>query len=301
MKFLNTPEENFVNLEGYTFESNFLEIEHGMKVHYVDAGPSDSSETILLMHGEPSWSYLYRSMIPPLVEAGFRCIAPDLIGFGKSSKPTEQSSYTYENHIRWMQEVIDQLSLNNMTLFGQDWGGLVGLRIVAQNEEKFKRIVVSNTFLPTGDRKPSEAFLKWQAFSQKVEQFPVEFVMQGATTTESSSEILRGYRAPFPNDDYTAGAKIFPMLVPTTPDDPESENNREAWKNVFTKWNKPLITLFGDSDPVTAGADKAFQKLVPGASGQDHATIKAGGHFIQEDQGPVLAQHIIQFIANNPL
>ena len=299
MKFLNTPDDRFSGLEGYEFEPNYLQTDEGMRIHYLDEGPSDAQETMLLLHGEPSWSYLYRTMIPPLVNAGYRCIAPDLIGFGKSSKPFDQSSYTYANHLRWMQIVVDNLGLNNLTLFGQDWGGLIGLRLVADNPEKFKRIVVSNTFLPTGDHKPSEAFLKWQAFSQKVEQFPVEFVIQGATTTELSPKILEGYRAPFPNEDYTAGAKIFPMLVPTTPDDPESANNRKAWSEVLTKWKKPCLTLFGDSDPVTRGGDKIFHKLVPGCEGMPHTTIEGGGHFIQEDRGPELAEHIISFINTN--
>lgn len=301
MIFLDTPEERFDQLVDYSFAAHYLTIENGMRIHYLDEGNQQADNTILLLHGEPSWSYLYRHMIPPLIEAGHRCIVPDLIGFGRSSKPTAQSDYTYARHIDWMQVVIDQLDLSNITLFGQDWGGLIGLRLVAQNEDRFARIVVSNTMLPTGDHKPTEAFLKWQAFSQKVEQFPVEFVLQGATQKELSEEVLKGYRAPFPSDDYTAGAKIFPMLVPTTPDDPESENNRQAWKNVLANWEKPLLCLFGDKDPVTKGGDSVFQKLVPGSKGQKHTIIEGGGHFIQEDKGPELSAHIIDFINTNPL
>ena len=300
MNFLNTPDDRFDNLEDYPFTPNFLLISEGMQVHYLDEGPEDAKETILLMHGEPSWSYLYRKMIPSLVKAGYRCIAPDLIGFGRSSKPTEQNDYTYASHISWMQELLDHLNLSKITFFGQDWGGLIGLRLIATKPQNFSRIVVSNTMLPTGDHTPTEAFLKWQRFSQKVEQFPIEFVMQGATHSELSEEVLKGYRAPFPDDKYTAGAKIFPMLVPTSPDDPESENNRKAWKEVFANWKKPLITLFGDKDPVTAGGDRVFQKIVPGSKGQAHTTIEGGAHFIQEDQGPLLAEHIIRFIASNP-
>ena len=300
MTFLNTPEERFENLQDFPFSPNFMTNKEGMQIHYLDEGPRDAAEVILLMHGEPSWCYLYRTMIPPLVAAGYRCIAPDLIGFGRSSKPTEQDDYTYARHIDWMQELLDHLDITGFTFFGQDWGGLVGLRLIANQPDRFARIVVSNTMLPTGDHTPPEAFLKWQKFSQKVEQFPVEFVLQGATTTELSQEILKAYRAPFPDDQYTAGAKIFPMLVPTRPDDPESQNNRDAWQNVLSQWKKPLLTLFGDSDPVTAGGDRVFQKLVPGANGHPHTTIEKGGHFIQEDQGPELSRHIISFIKNNP-
>lgn len=299
MKFVNTPEDRFDNLPGYNFEPHYVNISHDMRVHYVDEGPRDAKETVLLMHGEPSWSFLYRTMITPLVAAGYRCIAPDLIGFGKSSKPIQQSDYSYANHISWMQEFMDQLDVKDITLFCQDWGGLIGLRLVANDPDRFARIAVSNTFLPTGDHKPSEAFLKWQAFCKKVDKFPTEFVMQGATHTELPADVLRAYSAPFPNEDYTAGAKIFPALVPTTPDNPESENNRQAWKNVFSQWTKPLVTLFGDNDPVTKGGDAIFKKLVPGAKGQAHATIEGGGHFIQEDQGPLLAKHIISFINAN--
>jgi len=300
MEFLNTPEEQFNNLPGYNYDPHYVEIDHGMRIHYVDEGPRDATETILLLHGEPSWSFLYRKMIDPLVAAGYRCIAPDLIGFGKSSKPIHQSDYTYASHLDWMQSFLDKMDIKGFTLFCQDWGGLIGLRLVANDPDRFARIVVSNTMLPTGDHKPSEAFTKWQNYSQKVKEFPTEFVIQGATHTELTDDILKAYSAPFPNDDYTAGAKIFPALVPTTPDNPESENNRQAWKNVYSKWTKPMITLFGDQDPVTKGGDKVFQKLVPGTKGQAHTTIEGGGHFIQEDKGPLLAEHIIKFVTANP-
>lgn len=301
MKYLNTPDEHFSNLLDYPFSPHYIEIEDGMKVHYVDEGPQDAKETILLMHGEPSWSYLYRHMIPSLVAAGYRCIAPDLIGFGKSSKPTEQADYSYARHITWMQNFLDQLGTKAMTLFCQDWGGLIGLRLVANHPDRFARIVVSNTGLPTGDHTPPDAFKKWQQFSQKVNVFPFESVLQGATHRELSDEELKAYRAPFPSEDYTAGAKIFPMFVPTSSNDPESENNRQAWKNVFSRWTKPLITLFGDKDPITAGGERVFQKLVPGSKGQAHAIIENGGHFIQEDEGPLLSEHIIKFINANPV
>jgi len=294
--FINTPEDRFDNLVDYPFNPHYVELKNGMQVHYVDEGPRDAKHTILLMHGEPSWSFLYRHMIPPLVGAGYRCIAPDLIGFGKSSKPIEQSDYTYASHLEWMQEWLDHTGIKDITLFCQDWGGLIGLRLLSADPDRFARLVVSNTMLPTGDRTPPEAFTKWQTFSQKVDHFPFEKVLQGATTTELDEKVLAAYRAPFPDGRYEAGAKIFPMLVPTSPDDPESQNNREAWKNVYRNWQKPCLTLFGDSDPVTSGGEQVFLKLVPGTEDQPHEVIAGGGHFIQEDRGPLLAEKIIAWI-----
>ena len=300
MQFLDTPDSRFQELDDYPFTGKYFSLESGMRVHYVDEGPEDAAETVLLMHGEPSWSYLYRFMIPPLVEAGYRCLAPDLIGFGKSSKPTKTSDYTYERHEQWMQTWLEGIDVNGLTLFCQDWGGLIGLRLVANVPDRFSRVVVSNTFLPAGMTKPSEAFLKWQAYSQRVEKFPFEFVIQGATTRELTDQELAAYRAPYPSEEYTAGARIFPALVPTEADDPEALKNKAIWANTYTKWEKPLLTLFGDSDPVTSGGNKYFEKVVPGAKGQDHSIIKDGGHFIQEDKGSELAEKIIQFIQRNP-
>jgi len=300
MKFLNTPEDRFTNIKDYPWSPNYHNLGDGLMMHYLDEGPADANETLLLMHGEPSWSYLYRKMIPGLVAAGYRCIVPDLIGFGKSSKPTETSDYTYAKHITWTNALLDHLNLSNLTLFCQDWGGLIGLRLVTKQPDRFSRIVASNTFLPTGDREPPEAFKKWQAFSQKVETFPFEMVLQGATETELTTEELAAYRAPYPDESYTAGARIFPALVPTTPDDPESANNRKAWAEVLTKWKKPCITLFGDKDPITAGAEKLYHKLIPGTKDQKHQILEGGGHFIQEDKGPELTDLIIQFINDNP-
>lgn len=296
MEFLNTPDDRFENLKDYPFEANYVTLKSGMRMHYVDEGPRDAKETILLLHGEPSWSYLYRHMIKILSEHGYRCLAPDLIGFGKSSKPTSQDSYTYASHLGWVDEWFSSMNLSDVTLFCQDWGGLIGLRLVALHEDKFSRIVASNTMLPTGDHTPPEAFIRWQKFSQKVDVFPFGFLIQGATTTELSDDILDAYQAPYPDERYTAGAKIFPMLVPTSPNDPESDNNRAVWSNVLGKWQKPFLTLFGDSDPITRGGDAVMQKLIPGCNGQPHATIEGGHHFIQEDRSEVLCQHIIKWI-----
>ena len=248
------------------------------------------------MHGEPSWSYLYRKMIPILVDAGHRVVAPDLVGFGRSDKPTEMSDYTYARHVAWMQALlIDHLDLTDATFFGQDWGGLVGLRVVTANPDRFARIVVGNTGLPTGDGKPSDAFMAWQKFSQTSPTFDIGFLINAATVTELSAEEVAAYDAPFPDDTYKAGARIFPSLVPTTVDDPERQANLEAWK-VLEAWDKPFVCCFSDRDPVTAGGDAAFLKRVPGTQGQPHITTTNAHHFFQEDAADQLAQLLIDVI-----
>lgn len=300
MKTLRTPDERFADLPGYPFAPHYVDVDDQdggtLQVHYLDEGPSDGP-IVLAMHGEPSWSYLYRKMIPALVDAGLRVIAPDLVGFGRSDKPTETSDYTYARHVAWMQEaVIDHLDLRDATFFGQDWGGLVGLRLVAENPDRFARVVVGNTGLPTGEQKPSDAFLAWQRFSQTTEVFDIGFLLQGATITELSPGEVAAYDAPFPDDSYKAGARIFPSLVPTSPDDPAAPANRAAWE-VFRAWDKPFICCFSDSDPVTAGGDKPFRQLIPGAEGQAHVTIENAHHFFQEDAAPELARIVIDAVA----
>ena len=303
MEALRTPDERFENLDGYAYSPNYLEIEDteggSLRLHYVDEGPKDG-EVVLLMHGEPSWSYLYRTMIPVLNKAGYRTIAPDLIGFGRSDKPSKRSDYTYARHVAWMLEAFDQLKLDNVTLFCQDWGGLIGLRLVAARPDKFARVVAGNTFLPTGDQTPSDAFFKWQSFSQSVPEFPAGGIIKGATVLPMSDAAIAGYDAPYPDESYKEGARQFPMLVPSSPDNPESQPNREAWE-ILKKWDKPFLTTFSDSDPVTKGGDKVLQKLIPGTQGQAHVTIEQGGHFLQEDQGPKIAEVMINFMEKNPL
>ncbi|MFK7933205.1 MAG: haloalkane dehalogenase [Saprospiraceae bacterium] len=298
MNILYTPEERFANLPGYDFQPNYVEVADGLKMHYLDEGPKDAVETLLLMHGEPSWSYLYRTMIPVFTAAGYRCIVPDLIGFGRSGKPAEQADYTYAKHIEWCQSLLQQIGIQEVTLFAQDWGGLIGLRLVTAEPDRFKRIVIGNTGLPTGDQKMPEAFLKWQHFSQTTPVFPIGDFLQGATKNKLSKEIVAAYDAPYPDDSYKAGARIFPALVPSTPDNVESENNRQAWQQVFMKWEKPFLTLFSDSDPITKGGERVWQKLVPGTKGQPHEIIENGGHFLQEDQGEVIAEKIVNWIKN---
>ncbi len=300
MDVVRTPDEAFADLPGYPFEPHYVEIDDGdggrLRVHHLDEGPAGAAP-VLLMHGEPSWSYLYRHMVPPLVAAGHRVIAPDLVGFGRSDKPTAQADYTYARHVAWMQEALfGQLDLHDVTFFGQDWGGLVGLRLVAADPDRFARVCIGNTGLPTGDGKPSDAFLAWQRFSQEVESLPVGFIVNGGCTTDLAPEVIAAYDAPFPDEASTAGARVFPLLVPTKSDDPAAPDNRAAWE-VLERFEKPFLLAFSDSDPITGGGDRIFRERVPGAADQPHVTIAGGGHFLQEDRGPELAQVLIDLIA----
>ena len=302
MEFLRTEDSRFENLPDYDFEPHYLlvdDTEGGqLRVHYVDEGPPDAAP-ILLLHGEPSWCFLYRKMVPVLVGAGHRVIAPDLVGFGRSDKPARREDYSYQRHVDWVQSVVDQLDLKNITLVCQDWGGLIGLRLVAENSSRFERVVAANTMLPTGDHPAGEAFLRWRKFSQEVPIFPAAAIIDKATTSQLTQAIVDAYDAPFPEESYKEGARQFPLLVPITPDDPAAKANRAAWA-VLTQWEKPFLTAFSDSDPITAGGDRVLQKQSPGTQGQDHVTIANGGHFLQEDQGEQLARVVLQFIAANP-
>jgi haloalkane dehalogenase len=301
MEVLRTPDDAFADLPGFDFEPHYVEIDSGssgarLRLHYLDEGPTDASETVLLMHGEPSWSFLYRKMIPFLAAEGLRVVAPDLIGFGRSDKPAERSDYTYERHVAWITSALfDALDLTNVTLVCQDWGGLIGLRLVAAHPERFSRVVAANTGLPTGDEKPTDAFLNWQQFSQEVDVMPIGAIVNFGTTTDLSAEVIAAYDAPFPEERFKEGARQFPLLVPTSPQDPSNVQNREAWEQL-QKFDKPFLCAFSDSDPITKGADKQFLKRVPGCRGQDHVTIVGGGHFLQEDCGEDLARGVIYFI-----
>ena len=295
MKSLRTPESRFENLPGYDFSPHYVDID-GLRMHYVDEGPQDA-DPVLLLHGEPSWSYLYRKMIPPIAAAGHRVIAPDLIGFGKSDKPTSQSDYSYAGHVDWMRQFIEVLDLLNITLFCQDWGSLIGLRVAAENEERFARIALGNGGLPTGDQEPPRVFKVWRAFARWSPWFPIGRIIQSATVTDLDKNVLAAYDAPFPSARYKAAARAFPKLVPTTPDDPASDANRHAW-DVFKKWEKPLLTTFSNRDPITRPMLRPFQELVPGAQGLEHVTIRNAGHFLQEDKSEELAEALLAFIAD---
>jgi len=235
-------------------------------------------------------------MIPLLVDAGYRCIAPDLVGLGRSDKPTKPSDYTYARHVAWMDSLlIEHLDLRDITYFGQDWGGLIGLRLVAAHPDRYSRVVVANTGLPEGTMKASDAFLAWQKFSQEAPEFPVGTLINSACVRDLSPAEIAAYDAPFPDDSYKPCARIFPSLVPTQPDDPEAPANLAAWE-ALERFDKPFLCAFSDSDPVTAGGERAFIGRVPGTAGQDHTTVNDAGHFLQEDQGPQIARLMVSFI-----
>ena len=297
MDILRTPDDRFENLPGYPFTPNYLEVPDGeggrLRVHYVDEGPADG-RVVLCLHGEPSWSYLYRKMIPVFADAGLRAIAPDLPGFGRSDKPSRREDYTYERHVAWMLSVIEQLDLNDITLMCQDWGGLIGMRLVAEQPDRFAQVVTGNTGLPVGDP-AGEAFMAWQKFSQETSVFGVGAIVNGGCVSDLSDEVIASYDAPFPDETYKEGARQFPMLVPVTKDNPAVPANLKAWE-VLSVLETPWLTVFSDSDPISAGGDKVLQARIPGTKGQPHTTIKEAGHFLQEDKGEELAKVIVAFL-----
>lgn len=291
-----TPDDRFQNLPGFDFEPNYQQV-MGYRVHYLDEGPRDA-DPILLLHGEPTWSYLYRKMIPVLTDAGHRCIVPDLIGFGRSDKPAEMETHTYKFHVDAMTELVKALDLRNCTFFGQDWGGLIGLRVVAENPGRFARVVISNTGLPTGDEPISPAFMAWKRMNQAMVErgdIPTGALVAGSV---GSPELRAAYDAPFPDPNYKAGPLIMPQRVPVAEDDPARDANQKAWE-ILRKWDKPFLTAFGDHDPITGGLAQPFQNHVPGAKSQPHVVIEGAGHFIQETHGVELAKVIVDFIAEN--
>ncbi|WP_420012831.1 haloalkane dehalogenase [Tateyamaria sp.] len=299
MKALRTPDAAFADLPGYDFAPNYTQIDDGeggeLRVHHLDEGPRDAAP-ILCMHGEPTWSYLYRKMIPVFVAAGHRVVALDLVGFGKSDKPAERSDYTYQRHVDWMTAWLEQQDLRGVTLVCQDWGGLIGLRLLAAMPDRFARLVVANTALPTGDQPMGAAFEAWRDYSQTVPDFNSGRIVYGGTTKKISEAEIAAYNAPYPDDSYKAGARQFPTLVPSHPDDPAAEPNRAAWR-VLSGLDLPVLTAFGADDKIMAGVERVFQKRMPGAAGQAHQILPEAGHFLQEDVGPELAKATLDFIA----
>jgi haloalkane dehalogenase len=298
VKLVRTPDERFADLPGYAFAPHYLDVpdtEGGsLRMHYVDEGGA-GAPVVLMLHGEPTWSYLYRKMIPVFVAAGMRALAPDLIGFGRSDKPTERRDYTYARHVGWIWSLIDQLALEDITLVCQDWGSLIGLRVAAEHPERFARIVVGNGGLVTGDQPLPDAFHAWRQFSQETDVFPVGAIVSRGCVNELSAAEVAAYDAPFPDESFKAGARQFPALVPATPQDPASAANRAAWE-VLRQFDKPFLTAFSDKDPITHGGERVLQARIPGASKQAHTTITNAGHFLQEDKGEELAQVVVDFV-----
>ncbi len=296
MKILRTPEERFAHLPDLPFAPHYQEA-GGLRIHYLDEGPRDANP-IVLLHGEPSWSFLYRKMIPGLVAAGHRVLAPDLVGFGRSDKPASVEDYTFERHVEWISGWVEALDLRRITLFGQDWGSLIGLRVAAENAERFDGIVIANGGLPTGDQRLPMAFYVWRTYALWTPWLPIGLILRAGCKTKLSREVVAAYEAPFPDETYKAGARAFPRLVPTRASDPAAAANRRAWE-VLRAWKKPFLTAFSDSDPITRGGDGILQRWVPGAAGQPHVTIRGAGHFLQEDRGQELARVVTQFIAGH--
>lgn len=296
MEVLRTPEARFDGLAGYPFAPHYVDVAAAdtapIRMHYVDEGPRDGP-TVVLLHGEPTWSYLYRTMIPPLVDGGRRVLAPDLIGFGRSDKPARVEDYSYLCHVEWVTSWFDSLDLRDVTLFVQDWGSLIGLRIAAEQGHRIARVVVANGFLPTADRPTPQAFRVWRAFARYSPVLPAGRLVGAGTVTKISADVRAGYDAPFPGKRFQAGARIFPQLVPTSPDDPAIVANRAAW-DALGRWEKPFLCVFGARDPILGRGDRPLIDHVPGAAGQPHARIN-GGHFVQEDCGPELARRVLEW------
>lgn len=292
-RILRTPEERFANVPDFPYRPRWTEVD-GLRIAHVDEGPASASP-VLLLHGEPTWSFLYRKMIPVLAAAGHRVIAPDLVGFGRSDKPASAADYSYLNHVQWMSSWLQANDLRGITLFCQDWGSLIGLRMAAQMPERFDRIVLGNGGLPTGATPMPRAFLIWRAFARWSPVFPIGRIVNAGCVTKLQPAEIAAYDAPFPDSRYKIAARLFPGFVPAAPDDPERANNERAWE-AFRRWKKPFLTLFGSHDPITRGGERMWQQQVPGAQGQPHEIIRGAGHFLQEDKGPEIAQAVARFI-----
>ncbi len=296
---VRTPDARFEDLPDYPFEPHYLEID-GLRMHYVDEGPP-AAAPVLLLHGEPSWSYLYRHMIRGLGDRGHRVVAPDLIGFGKSDKPTRQSDYTVARHVRWVRTLVEKLDLHDITLFGQDWGSSLGLRVVAECENRFARIVIGNGLLPAEDGVETKRWLirVWQAVTRWSPWLPVGRIVHASAGHRLTKAEVAAYDAPFPSEAYLAGVRVFPQIIPMSAKDPATRANVAAWE-VLKRWNKPFLTVYSDGDPVLRGMDTLFQERVPGAAGLPHARVP-GGHFLQEPSGDELVRRIDALIASTAI
>lgn len=305
MDLYRTPDEQFADLPDFPWEPSYAELaqpdgESGnpLRMAYIDAGPADGP-VALLLHGEPTWSFLYRHVIDALVNAGLRCIAPDLIGFGRSDKPLSTRDHSYARHVEWIRQLaFDHLNLQHVTLVGQDWGGLIGLRLVAEHPDRFARVVAANTGLPTGDHRMPDIWWSFREAVEKAEVLDVGRFVESGCVRGMSAGVRAAYDAPFPVEESKAGPRVMPSLVPNTPEDPASEANRAAWAHL-TSWEKPFLTPFSDSDPITGAMAPILRKLVPGTRGLDHPVVTNAGHFLQEDAGDELGRIVAEFITTN--
>jgi len=294
MNVLRTPDAAFAAVPDFPWEPRYAETADGLRMAYVDEG---SGPVVLLLHGEPSWSFLWRKMIPVFLDAGCRVVAPDLIGFGRSDKPAAVEDYTYARHVEWLRSVLlDSLALQDITLVGQDWGGLLGLRLAAEDPGRFARIVAANTGLPDGMHRLPEEWWQFHDFVMRTPDLPIGFLVRAACLEPMPAEVEAAYDAPFPSPEHKAGARAFPALIPQTPDDPATPANQRAWEVFSSLWAKPFLCAYSDGDPITRGADKPFRERVPGCQGQPHTTIEGGGHFLQEDRGPELATVVVEWM-----
>ncbi len=266
-----------------------------LRMAWVESGPADGP-VVLCLHGEPTWSFLYRKMMPVLVAAGLRVVCPDLVGFGRSDKPTQLSDHTYARHVEWVRSLaFDMLDLRGVTLVGQDWGGLIGLRLAAEHPSRFARLVAANTGLPTGEHPMPEIWHQFRAAVQSAPTLDIGRFVQAGCRTALPPEVLAGYDAPFPEDSYTVAARAMPGLVPTSVEDPASPANRAAWA-VLAESPMPMLVAFSDGDPITGPMGPILRRAMAGARGREHPVITGAGHFLQEDAGEVLAEHIVSFV-----